>query len=441
MLEILLVDDEPDILEPIRDLLIDRGHHVTTASDGLEAMACFEDKTFDLLISDIRMPRMDGLALLRRVQRRAPTTKVILTTAYGTIPQAVEAIQHQAVAYFQKPFDLAAFLRAIDRLAERTEIEMVGTSPAMARVRQHIERVARSSGSVLIEGDTGTGKELVARLIHASSARRDRRLVAVNCAGLPDGLLEAELFGHERGAFTDAVRRREGRFGWADGGTLLLDEIGEMSLVAQAKLLRVLEEGSFEPLGSNDAVRADVRVVCASNRDLAQLVAQGRFRKDLYYRVRVFHLRVPALTERRGDIPLLLEHFCRKLRSGGDLPGFSPTAWAALLAHDYPGNVRELRHVVEHALAYAQGDQIELGDLPAEVGAGSGGAALATGSGVSTVAEVAAGAGATRPLAEAVRDFERDYVERAVAETGSKTRAAEKLGISRKTLWTKIRDS
>ncbi len=438
MLEILLVDDEPDILEPIRDLLVDRGHHVTTASDGLEAMACFEDKSFDLLISDIRMPRMDGLTLLRRVQRRAPTTKVILTTAYGTIPQAVEAIQHQAVAYFQKPFDLAAFLRAIDRLAQHTEIEMVGSSPAMDRVRQHIERVARSSGSVLIEGDTGTGKELVARLIHSSSARRDRRLVAVNCAGLPDGLLEAELFGHERGAFTDAVRRREGRFGWADGGTLLLDEIGEMSLVAQAKLLRVLEEGSFEPLGSNDAVRADVRIICASNRDLAQLVAQGRFRKDLYYRVRVFHLRVPALTERRSDIPLLLEHFCRKLR-GGELPGFSPAAWDALLAHDYPGNVRELRHVVEHALAYAQGDQIELGDLPTELGAAVGDAPMATGSGVSSVAEVAAGA--TRSLADAVRDFERDYVERAVAQAGSKTRAAEQLGISRKTLWTKIRDS
>jgi DNA-binding NtrC family response regulator len=442
MLDILLVDDEPEIRLPLGEALREIGHRVALAADGDEAMRCLERQTFNLVVSDVRLPKGDGFTILRRVRDQQPNTDVILMTAYGTIQEAVTAVRETAIEYLTKPFELPEVLAMVGRIDERWRLmhdlavaraelasrqtgRMIeGSSPAIVQLRERIAAIAASSAAVLLTGESGTGKELAARMIHAASDRRDAPFVAVNCAAVPAALMEAELFGHERGAFTGAVKRREGRFKAADGGTLFLDEIGEMPLDVQAKLLRVLQEGSFEPIGTNTPVKVDVRLVSASNRALKASAGEGAFRQDLYYRIKVFDLHLPPLRDRLSDLPILVEQFLREFTASAESPpGLAPAAWAALQSYDYPGNVRELRHAIQHATILARGQEIRVHHLPSEFRGGS--SALAS--------------ERVEPLASVMAQFERDYIARTLQlADGERRKAAEMLGISRKNLWEKM---
>jgi two-component system response regulator HydG/two-component system response regulator AtoC len=444
MLEILLADDEPTIRLSVGDALRARDYRVRLAADGAEALALLAASAFDVVITDIRMPKVDGLAVLRRVREVSPSTDVILITAYGTVSDAVAALKEGAHDYLTKPFDTEELLLKLEQIAERRHLKrelaaaraelkgghksgIIGRSPPMVRLLERLETVAPSSAPVLVTGESGTGKELVARSLHSLSPRREKAFVAVNCAAFPESLLEAELFGHERGAFTGAVKKRDGRFKAADGGTLMLDEISEIPLPAQAKLLRVLQEGVFEPLGTNASSSVDVRIVSASNKNLKARVAEGLFREDLYYRLNVLDLVLPPLRERRGDLPLLVEFFLKRGAGEGTPPTISPRAWAALSEYPFPGNVRELEHAIEHAVVLAQGKEIALEHLPRDIVGASAPAAEKGGE-------------ALRPLAVAAKEFEREYLLRALtACEGRKARAAEMLGISRKNLWEKLK--
>ncbi|MGD0838357.1 MAG: sigma-54 dependent transcriptional regulator [Polyangia bacterium] len=444
MLDILLIDDEADVRLPLGEALRDLGHHVSLASDGGEAMRCLDHQTFNLVMSDVRLPKVDGFAILRRVRDERPDTHVVLMTAFGTIQEAVAAVKEAAVDYVTKPFELAEILNIVQRIDERWKLlrELAearaqlaatnpdhlieGRSPAMAHLRAQIAAIANSSAAVLLAGESGTGKELAARMIHASSDRRARPFIPVNCAAVPATLIEAELFGHERGAFTGAVKRREGRFKAADGGTLFLDEIGEMPVEVQVKLLRVLQDGAFEPIGTNSPIKVDVRLISASNRDLKAMVASGRFRQDLYYRIKVFELPLPPLRQRLVDLPILVEQFLREFAPQGAQPAtITPAAWAALQTYSYPGNVRELKHAIQHATILSQGQQIEPHHLPSEFHGSNRVEAQAP--------------GVTEPLAMAMAQFEKRYIERTLqAASGERARTAEMLGISRKNLWEKM---
>jgi DNA-binding NtrC family response regulator len=440
-LEILLADDEPTIQLSACDALRAAGHNVTLASDGARALECVRSRVFDLVVTDIRMPKADGLEVFRETRAQSPGTAVILMTAYGNVDDAVTALKHGATDYMTKPFDLDELLVRVERIAHQRRLEaelegarrqlaaevprkIIGATPAIQRLRELITTVADSDANVMILGESGTGKELVARAVHEQSSRSTRAFVAVNCAAFPDTLLEAELFGHERGAFSGAVRRRDGRFRAAHEGTLFLDEIAEIPLPAQAKLLRVLQEGSFEPLGTNTSVRVDVRVLSATHRNLKERIAEGAFREDLYYRLKVIEIRIPPLRERMADLPLLLEHFSKK--HGAAKLEITPRAWAAVSAYPFPGNIRELEHAIEHALVLARGAEIDLEHLPQDLQAG--------------VSESDAPGQVLRPLAGAVKAFERQYLLRALAAAeGQRARTAELLGISRKNLWEKLR--
>ena len=445
MLDILLVDDEPTIRLSVGDALEDAGHRVTRAADGEAAARHISEHRFDAVISDIRMPGMDGLTLFRRIRDRSPETDVILITAYGAVEDAVAALKEGARDYLTKPFDTAELLLRVDRLAERhaltraladarrtlaeraPESIIIGRSPPMVRLIERIETFAAADAPVLILGESGTGKELVARELHRHGSRASGPFVAVHCAAFPETLIEAELFGHERGAFTGAVRRRDGRFRAADRGTLFLDEVAEIPLPAQAKLLRVLQEGTFEPLGTNTPVRVDVRIVSATHRDLKQCVAAGTFREDLYYRLRVLDVKVPPLRARPGDLPLLVEHFLARF-AGPNPPIVSPAAWEALARHAFPGNVRELEHAIQHAVVLARGDEIRRRHLPDDI------------VGDTTDATTEPDEGKLLPLADALATFERAYLLRALREAGGrKAQTAELLGISRKNLWEKLK--
>jgi len=444
-LDILLVDDEPSIRLVVGDTLRDAGHRVVLAADGGEALSLVSSRGFDVVVTDIRLPKADGMTIFRRVKQERPQTDVILITAHGAVSDAVEALKEGAFDYLTKPFDPDELALRIGRIADRRRLErdleearavlgarghatdIVGRSPSMLRLLERIEMIAASDAPVLITGESGTGKELVARALHERSPRRKKAFVAVNCAAFPETLIEAELFGHERGAFTGAVKRRDGRFKAADGGTLLLDEVAEIPLPAQAKLLRVLQQGMVEPLGTNDSVPVDVRVISATHRSLKEWIGEGRFREDLYYRVNVLDISIPPLRERRGDLPLLLEHFLRQHTPAGQpIPRISPRAWAALSEYAFPGNVRELSHAIEHAIVLSRGREIDLDHLPRDIG---GSARYAQRDEASI-----------RPLTVAMKEFEREYLVRTLAlARNNRTRAADVLGISRKTLWEKLR--
>lgn len=448
MLEILLAEDEPTIRFSVADALEQAGHKVAVAEDGARAQALIQERVFDLVITDIRMPKLDGMTLFRQLRAEQPSTRVILITGHGTVEDAVRALREGALDYLTKPFDLDEILFRVGRLDERRHLEqelsearsqlaklepsaiIIGRSSPMVRLLELIETIADSDAPVLINGESGTGKELVARTIHQLSGRRAEPFVAVNCAAFPETLLETELFGHERGAFTGAMKAREGRFAAANGGTLLLDEIAEIPLPAQAKLLRVLQEGVIEPLGSNTQVEVNVRIVSATHRNLKQRIRDGLFREDLYYRLNVLDVAIPPLRERTGDLPLLVEHFLKHLSRGGDAtPRISPSAWAALSNYPFPGNVRELEHAIQRAVVLSRGAELQLSHLPEDI-AGP----------VSGEDPEAEGDGALRPLAVAIREFEEQYLLRALsASGGKKTKAAELLGISRKNLWEKLR--
>jgi two-component system response regulator AtoC len=446
MLDILLVDDEPDFRMLVGDALRDAGHRVTLAGNGAEGQTLISSNVFDVMICDIRLPKVDGLTLFRRVRQESPGTDVILITAHAAVSDAVAALKEGAYDYVTKPFDVDEIIlqmerigaqRALKRELEQARAELsqrksgsaiIGRSPPMLRLLDRIDTIAQSDAPVLITGESGTGKELVARTLHERSTRRAKAFVAVNCAAFPETLLEAELFGHERGAFTGAVKRRDGRFKAADGGTLLLDEIAEVPLAAQAKLLRVLQEGTVEPLGTNESTRVDVRIISATHRNLRERIKEGRFREDLYYRLNVLDIEIPPLRERRGDLPLLLQYFMSRFTPPGKAaPSISPRAWAVLSQYGFPGNVREFAHAIEHAVVLASGGEIDLEHLPGGI------AGTMESSGGGTASNL-------RSLGSALKEFEKEYLLRALTQAGGKKmKAAEILGISRKNLWEKLR--
>jgi two-component system NtrC family response regulator len=387
MESILIVDDEKNYLLVLRDLLADAGYEVLTTDSAVQALEIAGSHDLDLVITDMRMPSMDGMEFLDRLQAEDPDLPVIMMTAYATVERAVEAMKRGAFDYITKPFkneELKLTIRkAIEmhrlmrenrmlskQLQERFEFgNIIGKSKAMRQIYEIIEKVAQTRATVLVTGESGTGKELIARAIHFNSPRRDKPFISVNCSALPESLLESELFGHERGAFTGAYAQRKGRFELAHGGTLFLDEIGDMSPALQVKLLRVLQEMTFERVGGIRTIQVDARLVTASNRDLLHEVGEGRFREDLYYRLNVVHIEVPPLRERRDDIPLLINHFLHKVTEahGVQVKRMSQEALKYLYQYEWTGNVRELENTVERAVIFCDSDEIRLQDLPEEI--------------------------------------------------------------------------
>ncbi len=439
---ILIVDDERAIQTTLRGVLEDEGYRVSAVGSGTEAVAQIQDEAPDLVFLDIWMPGMDGLEALAEIKRLRPESAVVMISGHGTIETAVKATKLGAYDFIEKPLSLEKTLltaaRALDHsrlerenraLRERLERgqEIIGKSPLIDELRAQIATAAPTNGRVLIHGENGSGKELVARAIHVLSARRDGPFVEVNCAAIPEELIESELFGHERGAFTGAVARRRGKFELADQGTIFLDEVGDMSLKTQAKVLRVLEEQAFERVGGKETIRVDVRVLTASNQNLPDLIAQGRFREDLFYRLAVIPIEVPPLRQRKEDIPPLVEHFIA-LFSGenGKRPKtVSVEALAYFLSYDWPGNVRELRNMVERLVIMAPRDVIGPEDLPPPLRPRE------------------AGAGETqkdKTLKVAREAFERAYILSELnAHEWNMTRTAEKLGIERSHLYRKLK--
>jgi len=433
---ILVVDDDPASRDLLRKVLATEGHQVATAADGREALAELARQPADLVVSDIRMPDLDGVQLLDRMQEAAPGVPVILVTAFGDVEGAVEAIRRGAFDYLAKPYDVDAIRLLVRRalnqsalVAENRELRrqvrdkyklegIVGRSEPMLQVFKTAARVAQSDATVLIEGESGTGKEQVARSIHAASRRAAGPFVAVDCGAIAEGVLESELFGHARGAFTGAQSTRRGLFEEASNGTLFLDEMGDVGPALQARLLRALQEGEVRRVGANEAIPVDVRVLAATNKDLARQVKEGKFREDLYYRINVVTIRLPPLRERREDIPLLAEHFAAK-HGRPEGAAITPAASELLLAYDWPGNVRELENVIARALALNHSGLVVPEDLPDRLRGLPPGVPPPGSTDRPTLAEV-----------------ERRYAAQVLTETGgNKTRAAEILGIDRKTLY------
>ena len=443
-LAVLVAEGDASLRAMICEALHAAGHSAVAVEDHQTALARLMDAPFDLLVSDLHSERVDGLALLHQVKLHAAAIAVILVTTGDVQGPAAQALREDVDDHVTKPFDVLDLVLRIERLGERRHVEhelrlarvnvptngasskLIGRSPLMRSLIERVETIAPANASVLVVGESGTGKELVAKAVHEASTRASGPFVAVNCAAFPESLIEAELFGHERGAFTGATHRREGRFKAADGGTLLLDEVGEIPLSVQAKLLRVLQEGAVEPLGSNRQVELDVRLICATHRNLRQMVGAGTFREDLYYRLNVLDIHVPPLRRRRADLPLLVSHFHLRFAGDGIEPKIAPRAWAALMSHPFPGNVRELEHAIQHAVVLARGGEIDIWHLPYDL------------RGDIDADEPAASA--FRPLSESMRDFERQCLLVALNHSsGAKREAARLLGISRKTLWEKLK--
>jgi two-component system NtrC family response regulator len=441
---ILIVDDEASQRDILGGFLRKQGYAVRQAASAPDALALLRAEPPDLLLTDVRLPGMSGLDLLREARSLSPDLPVIVVTAYGNVADAVEAMRAGAVDYVVKPVDLNALALRLGKALEgqrllaenralrealrgRYRVEgIIAVSGKMQEVLSLVHRVASTTATVLIHGESGTGKELVAQAIHYASARNGKPLVKVNCAALPEALLESELFGHTRGAYTGAVADRTGRFEVAHGGTIFLDEIGDVSLAVQVKLLRVLQEREFERVGSSRTVKVDVRVIAATNRDLARAVREKRFREDLYFRLNVVPIGIPALRERREDIGPLLDYFCRKYaaESGKAIRGITRDARDALYRYDYPGNVRELENVVERAVVLCRGDVIGVDDLPLVVQEKVEG----------RVVDAPAGS-----LPAELEALERRMIEDALQQAdGVQTRAAELLGITERGLRYKL---
>ncbi|MBI1734772.1 MAG: sigma-54-dependent Fis family transcriptional regulator [Candidatus Rokubacteria bacterium] len=437
---VLIVDDERAIQVALRGVLEDEGFRVTTAGSGPAAVAAVTEELPDVVFLDIWMPGMDGLDTLAELKRVRPDVTVVMISGHGTIETAVKATRLGAYDFIEKPLSIEKTLLTLThalehgrlarenaslRAALQSESEIIGESPLVWALRAQIAMAAPSNGRVLIHGENGSGKELVARAIHAQSVRRDGPFVEVNCAAIPEELIESELFGHEKGAFTGAVARRRGRFELANGGTLFLDEVGDMSLKTQAKVLRALEEQAFERVGGKDTVKVDVRVIAASNRDLATLIKDGGFRDDLYYRLAVIPIEVPPLRARKDDLPRLVEHFLAQFcaENGKRRKTIAGDALAYFLAYDWPGNVRELRNMVERLVIMSPRDTIGAEDLPVPLRPKD------------ELAEVR-----ERSLREAREHFERAYILAELhAHEWNMTRTAERLGIERSHLYRKIK--
>jgi two-component system response regulator HydG len=386
---LLVVDDEPSARSGLEKLLSSEGYRVWGAADGHAALERIDEVAPDVVITDLKMPGMDGLELLDRIRARDLRLPVLVVTAFGEVATAVAAMRRGAEDYLTKPIDIDALLVSVERALERRDLRveaenlrrqirerhdeglqgLIGASPAMQAVYRTVRQVAASRATVLVTGESGTGKGEVARAIHALSPRAAQPFVTLQCASLAESLLESELFGHEKGSFTGAEKRRVGRFEQANGGTLFLDEVGEIPLGIQVKLLRVLQERTFERVGGNETVKVDVRLVAATNRDLADDVKKGRFREDLYYRLHVIHVEMPPLRARRGDVLVLAQYFVQRFAEENHkrVLGFTDEARARILAHAWPGNVRELENAIERAVVMCRGDRIEPDDLPSDL--------------------------------------------------------------------------
>ncbi len=446
---VLLVEDDTALLRLIRDELDAEGYAVEEASTVEDAGRRLVETAFDLVITDLRLPDGTGHEVLALARETTAGPACLVITAFGSVSDAVEALKQGADDFLTKPLEMDHFLLSVDRLIEQSFLRrdyarlkeviqtednhgMVGSSPQIHRLREQITVIAATDGPVLITGESGTGKELVARSLHAQSGRHAGPFVAINCAGIPGELIESELFGHEAGAFTDAKRKHSGIFQQASGGTLLLDEIGEMPLALQAKLLRVLQEGSVRSIGSSEEQNVDVRVIAATHRDVEELVAYGQFREDLYYRLETFKIEVPPLRDREDDVELLASFFLRQHASatGRDIDGFDATALAALKAYAFPGNVRELSNVIERAVAFCTGSLISATDLPVRLLEGRGGHAAAQ------PPQTDDDAGALLEDLPTLEVLQRRYARQVLERTeGNKQRAAAILGVTRSTLY------
>ncbi len=434
-MRVLVADDEKNIRESIAEYVSSEGIDCAAAADGAAAQALLEEEAFDCLILDLRMPKMDGLALLSWLRESGPSVPVIVISAYGDVRDAVQAMKLGARDYLVKPFDPEELMMRLRRvLAEKAltgeaeagrralaETGWIGSDEKMRAVRALIEKVAPTPSMVLITGESGTGKEVAARLLHALSPSADGPFVAINVGGVPEGLLESELFGHEKGAFTGASERKRGMFELASSGTLFLDEIGDMPLQLQVKLLRVLQDRKVQRLGGTSSIPINARIVAATNRDLESLLKEGKFREDLYYRLNVIRIEIPPLRERRGDIPALAGSFVEKLnrQMGRKVRGIDPDALARLQAYSFPGNVRELENRIERAYILCSSDLITTRDLGEPFSRS-----------------------ARPPKTGRLHDQERELIERTLSRHGgNRTKAAQELGISRRTLLNKIREA
>ncbi len=439
MTRILLVEDDEIMRITVGDRLAKEGWQVDTAINGHTAMEKVDRFTYNLILSDIRMPGMDGIRLLKQIQQNSPATDVFMMTAYGSVKSGVACLKAGAVDYILKPFEMDDLIIRINRIIEMQSVkarcasledyhqqshqEIIGNSAAIYQVHKLIQRVAPTDSSVLISGESGTGKELAATAIYMTGNRADKPYIKVNCAAIPEGLIESELFGHEKGSFTGAHAKRQGRFEMADGGTLLLDEIGDMPLPIQAKLLRILQEGECERVGGTRTISLDVRILCATAKDLNKEVKAGRFRQDLLYRISVIPLTMPPLRDRKEDISLLIDHFIEEFSIKRGTPlSLSPKAMITMLNYNFPGNVRELKNIIERASVLAPKCVITPADLPSDLG------------------DTPENRGKPVPLSTALAKTEKRCILSALTATaGNRTKAADLLGISRKNLWEKMK--
>lgn len=434
---ILLVEDDKLMRVTLEDALKSAGYEVLSSETGKEALNVLKTNSFDVVITDVRLPDVDGFDILREVNK-TNDAQVIVMTAFGTIKDAVEAMRMGAFDYITKPFSLDEFLLLIERALEIKKLReenirlkkdinkcygfpnIIGESSEMEKVFSLIEKVSASDSTVLILGESGTGKELVATIIHYQSKRKDKPLIKINCAALPEGLIESELLGHEKGAFTGAIKRKLGRFELANSGTIFLDEIGDLPPSTQSKILRVIQERTFERVGGTATLSVDVRIIAATNRDLEEEVKKGHFREDLYYRLNVIPITLPPLRERKEDIPYLIDFFLSRNKLSRNI-SFSRDAMNVLVKYDYPGNIRELENVIERCVTLSTSDIIGKDDLPSFMFGKTGDSKRQL-----TLSDVSA-------------EAEKEYVTRVLKSTkGNRTKAAELLGISRKTLWEKM---
>ncbi|RJR51779.1 MAG: sigma-54-dependent Fis family transcriptional regulator [Desulfobacteraceae bacterium] len=443
---VLIVDDDEAHLMTLRTIIKSWGYHVEGANDGTRAVQRVKESPFDLILMDVRMAVMSGIEALRQIKQYNPSIPVLIMTAYSSVESAVEALKEGAYDYLTKPLDFEALKITVERALEHTNLKaenlalkerlrsgfdlrnIIGKSRPMKELIEMVAMVAPSEATVLITGESGTGKELIARVIHSNSDRKGFPWVIVNCAAIAETLLESELFGHEKGAFTGADRRREGRFMQANRGTIFLDEIGEMSPTMQAKLLRVIQDREIQRVGSDETIKADVRILAATNRDLQEDVAAGKFREDLFYRLNVVTLKVPPLRERPDDIPLLANHFLQKYaeKNRKKVKGLTPLAMDMLLKYTWPGNVRELENAVERAVILLAGDYVGEKELPLSI------TQAYTGKDSVEPARLPA-------VSRSLDELEKEAIIAALEETsGNKSEAARKLGINRRTLYKKL---
>jgi len=447
--EVLIIDDEPLMRISISDALKAEGYNVASAATGSEGLKAIKDTSYDVVITDLRLPEVDGVQILKTCRQISPQTKVLMITAYGSVDTAVEAMRIGAYDYITKPFSMDELILTVKRLIALRDLEdeniylkekieekydfsgIIGKSEKMQDIFEKIRIIAPTDTTVLITGESGTGKELVANAIHFNSPRKNEAFIKVSCAALPETLLEAELFGHERGAFTGALKQKKGRFELAHKGTLFLDEIGEINQTVQVKLLRVLQEREFERLGGTSTINVDVRIIGATQRDLKKEVQKGNFREDLYYRLNVVPVQLPPLRDRKEDILLLMEHFLKLYSKHMNKPlkGMSIEAREFILKYDFPGNIRELENAIRRAVTLSRDKDIQPWDLPEDI------CTICRDSG-----KMGERLNYSETLPTAISLFEKQYIARVLEETkGNKTLASKVLGISRKTLWEKSR--